>query len=307
MAESKARLGKGLGALLGESLDEAQEARGPVRDLPLTDLRPNPFQPRREIREETIHELVESIRENGLLQPLVVRPGSSGSYQIVAGERRYRALRVLERERAPVVVRELTDEQMLVLAMVENLQRENLSPLEEAAGYRELVDQFGYTQQEVARRVGRDRSTVANTLRLLDLPEPVQELLDRDELTGSHARAILGLDSGAEQVALAREVVEEGLSVRATERRVRERRDGGSADDEGKPPTSRSSRRDSGADRVARRAEQLLGRALGTEIRIRLEGDQSGEIRVPFHDSSDFERLVEALVGDAAGELFDRV
>ena len=299
MAESKARLGKGLGALLGESLDEAQEARGPVRDLPLTDLRPNPFQPRSDFASEALGELMESIRENGLLQPLVVRPSGDG-WQLVAGERRWRALRKLGWERAPAIVRDLEDDQMLVLALVENLQRENLSPVEEALGYRQLMEDFGLTQKEVAERVGRNRSTVSNTLRLLKLEDDVREMLAAGRLTAGHARALLGLDDPAEQRRLAREVVEEDLSVRAVERRVRRAgRDEEGGDDADGGGGGRS------GDPVARRAEQVLERALGTEVSVRLGGKESGRIGIAFHDSEEFERLCGLLAGDRAGEIFD--
>lgn len=288
-------MGRGLGALLGEYLEEVERAAAPEREVSLGLLRPNPFQPRAGFEDETLDELAESIRRNGLLQPLVVRPAGSG-WEIVAGERRWRALRRLGWEKVPVLIRELTDEQMLVLALVENLQREDLSPLEEAVGYRQLIDGFGLTQQEVARRVGKDRSTVANTLRLLALPEGVREMLAAGELTSGHARAILGLEEEARQLALAREVAARGLSVRETEERVRElRRERGG----GKPRRAKGARP---PDPVIRRAEAILGRALGTEVRLRVKSGASGEIRIPFHDADDFERLLRLLAGEASVE-----
>lgn len=294
------RLGKGLGALLGEYLEEVDRPVGAEREMELDRISPNPFQPRREFAEAAIEDLAASIRENGLIQPLVVRPRGEEGWELVAGERRWRALRLLGWERAPAIVRELRDEQMLVLALVENLQREDLSPLEEAAGYRQLVEEFGLTQQEVGERVGRDRSTVANTLRLLALPPEVRELVAGGTLSAGHARAILGLADPPAQVRLAREVVDRGLTVRQTERRVRRLR--AEEDDEvaSEPVPDRS------PDPVARRAETLLERQLGTEVRVRPGEDGArGEITILFHDADDFERLLQLLAGEAAGELLE--
>lgn len=308
MAKSEQRLGKGLGALLGEYVDEEVEPEGPVRELPVDRIRPNPYQPRTEFGEEGLERLVESIRENGLLQPLVVRPAEGEGWEIVAGERRYRALVELDRDSAPVVVRELTDRQMLVLALVENLQRENLSPLEEARGYRQLMRDFDLTQAQVAERVGRDRTTVSNTIRLLNLPEAVQALVEEGALTAGHARAVLGLDDEEDRVELAREVVGRELSVRETERRVRQIREAADADggdEDGGPEEEEEDREARRSGAVVRRTEQLLGRALGTEVSVELDGPQSGTFRIPFHDSTDFERLVSLMAGDEAAEIFD--
>lgn len=308
MAKSERRLGKGLGALLGEYVDEQVEPEGPVRELPVSRIRPNPYQPRSEFGEKDLEQLVESIRENGLLQPLVVRPAGDGEWEIVAGERRYRALRELGRETAPVVVRELTDRQMLVLALVENLQRENLTPLEEARGFRQLMRDFELTQAEVAERVGRDRTTVANTMRLLRLPEPVRDLVEDGTLSEGHARAILGLEDEEDQVEMAREVVGRELSVRETERRVRQIREAGDAAD-GEEGGAEDPEEDDDETRrskaVVDRTERVLGRALGTEVSVDLDGSESGEFRIPFHDSADFERLVVLMGGDEADDLFD--
>lgn len=297
MAKGERRLGRGLGALLGE-YELEDEPRGPEHEVPIDRVRVNPFQPRRRFDDDSLDELAESIRRNGLLQPLVVRPAADG-YEIVAGERRWRALKRLGHERAPIVVRELSDDQMLVLALVENLQRENLSPLEEAAGYRQLIEEFGLTQEEVGRQVGRDRSTIANTLRLLTLPDPVRELLEAGRLSAGHARAILGIEDEEDQAALARTVAEKGLSVRETERRVRIAREG-----DGGPRKTRSGRKEpSGAaarDPVVRRAELVLERALGTQVRVRATADETGEIRITFHDADDFARLLQIIVGEDA-------
>ncbi len=289
------RLGKGLGALLGEYLDEPTSGDTPIRELDIGRIRPNPFQPRRQFEGDSLDELEASIRENGLLQPLVVRP-SGPDFELVAGERRWRVLTRLGWEKAPTLVRPLSDEQMLVMALVENLQREDLGPLEEAVGYQQLVDGFGLTQKAVARRVGRDRSTVANALRLLTLPAAVRDLLTEGTLTAGHARAILSVDGEAEQIALAREVVARGLSVREAEARARRGRK------REKPGGKRGS---SSEDPVARKAAVLLSRVYGTDVKVTLKSKTSGEIRIPFRDPEDFERVTRELLGETdSADLF---
>lgn len=295
MAKQQKRLGKGLSALLGDYAPEAEAAgdSGPVTELPIAQLQPNPFQPRRDVADDQLAELVASIRENGLLQPLVVRPNDEG-WQIVAGERRLRAVTELGWDSVPAHIREVDDRTMLILALIENLQREDLSPLDEAHAYRRLVDQFGMTQSEVAAQVGRDRSTVANTLRLLGLPEAVLKLLAARDLSAGHARALLGLDSPIRAAELARQAVAEGLSVRALEARVRESGTGTRAKPASrkkKPPANDTT------DPYARRAEQALGRALGTAVRVKVVDKSRGQIEIPFRDPEDFERIVEFIVG----------
>lgn len=289
------RLGKGLGALLGEYLEEPTSGEIPIRELDVGRIRPNPFQPRRQFQDESLDELEASIRENGLLQPLVVRP-SGPDFELVAGERRWRVLTRLGWEKVPTLVRPLSDEQMLVMALVENLQREDLGPLEEAVGYQQLVDGFGLTQKAVARRVGRDRSTVANALRLLTLPAAVRDLLSEGSLTAGHARAVLSVEGEAEQVALAREVVSRSLSVREAEalaRRGRKRdKPGGKRDKPNEDP-------------VARKAAVLLSRVYGTDVKVNLKSKTSGEIRIPFRDPDDFERITRELLGESgSADLF---
>ncbi len=295
MAKSDRRLGKGLAALMGEETFDESAVRIPEREVSIDRVRANPFQPRSSLEGESLDELTESIRHNGLLQPLVVRPAGDG-YEIVAGERRWRALMRLGWETAPIVSRDLTDEQMLVLALVENLQRENLSPLEEARGYQQLIEEFDLTQEDIGRHVGRDRSTVANSLRLLSLPDEVRELLAAGGISAGHARAILGLQDPRSQIDLARAVASEGLSVRQTERRVRAK---GSRK---KKRKRRAVTASTARDPVARRAELVLQRALGTQVRIHQAADHTGEIRIPFHDHEDLARLLHLLGGDEGAE-----
>lgn len=299
MPKNDSRLGKGLGALLGDVLDTPEETAYPVREVQLGRIRPNRFQPRREFDDAAIAELKASIAENGLLQPLVVRRADDG-FELVAGERRLRALRDLGWEAAPAVLRDLSDEAMLVLALVENIQRENLNAIEEAAAFQQLIDGFGFTQKEVAERLGRDRSTISNALRLLALPGAVRELVEQGRLSAGHARAVLSVPEEAAQLALAREIVDGDLSVREAERRARRARDGGSTG-----TSSRGSSRRAADDPVARRAATLLGRSLGTGVEVRLKGAESGEIRIPFHDAEDFERILRRLLAGDAKELFE--
>lgn len=290
MAPNDRRLGKGLAALLGENLT-TEHAAGDT-EIPVDAIQANPFQPRGEFDPARLAELADSIRTNGLLQPIVVRP-AEGAFEIVVGERRFRAIQSLGWTSVPAVVRTLNDEQMLVVALVENLQRHDLSALEEARGYRRLMEDFGLTQEEVGRHVGRDRSTVANALRLLALPEAVLSLLANGTLSAGHGRALLSLSAVPEQTRVALEAVKRGWSVRETERRVRRARTGRKGGERNKPGTRRGT-----DDPVVRRAELGLERGLGTQVRIRPKRDGAGEVVVRFHDPDDFMRLM-ALLGGA--------
>ena len=211
-------LGRGLGALLGEQPADLTAADGKpaLRDLSIDQVRPNPNQPRKDFSEAELEELAASIGECGILQPLVVRP-HDGAYQIVAGERRYQAARRAGLTEVPCVVREVADADVMQLALVENLQREDLNPLEAAFGYRSLMEEGGLTQEEVGKAVGKSRPAISNTLRLLELPEGVQQLLRDGALSAGHARAILRVEGDEPRLALAQKVVAEGLSVRQTE------------------------------------------------------------------------------------------
>lgn len=295
----KTRLGRGLGALLGDYLPGDADAVD-VRTIPVARITSNPYQPRREFAPEQLAELEASIRENGLLQPLVVRPAGPAApegahWELVAGERRWRVVRRLGWTEVPVVVKEVDDRTLLVLAVVENVQRAELSPLEEAAAYRQLIDEFGLTQREVAESVGRDRSTVANLLRLLGLPASVQRLVNEGRLSMGHARAILGAGDERAMAELARDAAEQGLSVRAVEERVRRRAAsaGAAARPAGVPRET---------DPHLRRLETELQRALGTAARIRRLRGERGRIEIPFYNADDFERVIELLLDvEAAG------
>jgi ParB family chromosome partitioning protein len=306
------RLGRGLEALLSRTptrLEPASESGGrdaatdsrvtteassPLRSLPLTQIRPNPLQPRKEFKPEDLADLEASLRMSGLLQPVTVRPAPrGGGYELIAGERRFRAAQRIGWTEIPAIVKDVDDRMLLSLAMVENLQRADLNPIEEAEGYEQLIRDFSLTQQEVADIVGKDRSTVANTLRLLALPATVRRLVWDGQLTVGHARALLGMGDDVRIADLAREVVAQGLSVREVERRVREtarqpKREGAAA--------ATTSSGDSRSAEV-RHLEDQLRKHLGTDVKIVQSGKERGEVRVPFYSADDFDRLLELLLG----------
>ncbi|WP_273446036.1 ParB/RepB/Spo0J family partition protein [Thermophilibacter provencensis] len=211
----KSGLGRGLGLLVGEADAETAGMR-PDSTLPISEIKPNKGQPRKTFRPEELAELADSIKQNGILQPLLVRKKGSG-YEIVAGERRYQAAKAAGLSEVPVVIREISDDEVFKLALIENLQRSDLSPLEEAQGYRQLIKEKGLTQEELAKILSKSRSAITNTLRLLDLPEEVQGLVEEGKLAAGHARAILAVPSEEGRIQLAQKVVEERLSVRQTE------------------------------------------------------------------------------------------
>ena len=214
--KKKSGLGKGLDAIFAENGTE--ESNRSTEELKLSDLEPNRGQPRKDFDDETLAELADSISQHGILQPLLVRPIFGGGYQIVAGERRWRAARMAGLTTVPAIIRELDDEQVMEIALIENLQREDLSPLEEAMGYQSLMDSYDMTQEEVAKIVGKSRSAVANVLRLLKLPEEVQSLIRSGQVSAGHGRALLSFPDDAEKIAVAKRVIEEDLSVREVER-----------------------------------------------------------------------------------------
>lgn len=292
-ANKRDRLGRGLGALLGEYLGDQNLDGGAARSIAVAEVVPNPFQPRREFSEEELADLVASIRENGLLQPIVVRAAPGGSsWELVAGERRWRAVTRLGWREVPALVREVDDRTMLVLALVENLQRSALSALEEAAGYQQLASEFGLTQQQIADAVGRDRSTIANAMRLLQLPATVRNLLAEGRLSAGHARALLGLGHEQRIAEVAKRAAAEGWSVRQVEEVVQRSRPA-------RPRRTGQGRRRDPSERLL---EQELQRSLGTEVRIRRRGGARGRIEISFYDADDFDRLFELLAGKPAVE-----
>lgn len=285
-AEGRRGLGRGLSALLGdpEAPSQAPEGGGP-REIPIELIARNPDQPRRTFGEAEIDELAASIREKGVLQPILLRPspGKAGEYQLVAGERRWRAAQKAGLRAMPAVVRELDDLQVLEIAIVENVQRADLNALEEALGYRALMDKFGRTQEAVAQVVGKSRPHVANALRLLNLPPEVQAMLSDGRLTAGHARALVG---APDPLALAQQVVDRGLSVRETEALVRRPAEAKSA----KPSTGRVSR---DADTAA--LENDLADVLGLDVELRHKGG-AGELRIRYTTLEQLDDLCRRLM-----------
>jgi len=278
---SRKALGKGLSALLPEPESGPKASDAPSSEVPTTSLEPNPFQPRSAVAPQKLDELAASIRESGMVQPILVRRRGD-RYQIIAGERRWRAAQQLGLASVPVTVREVADERLLELALVENIQREELTPLEEALAFQRLHDEFRLTQEEIARRVGRDRSTVANTVRLLRLPRELRELVAKGALDAGHARALLALDRAEDQIALGREAARKGLSVREVERRVAAQR----------APRARGTGR---KDANTKAAEERLRAALGTRVQISRRG-RSGTVRIAFAGEAELNRLFELLL-----------
>lgn len=273
-------LGKGLEALLPQkSLDAS------ICVLDVSEIEPNPLQPRLQFDQAKLRELADSLAENGLLQPIVVRK-TSGGFEIIAGERRWRAAQLADLKEIPALVRNVSDQEMLELALVENLQRDELSPIEEAHAYRVLMEDFDLTQQEVAQRVGRSRSAVANSLRLLNLPQELQLMVLEESITMGHARALLPLPR-ARQLELAREIESKALSVRATEQKVQHLL---------RPPVESPSRKD---PNIAS-AEAQLEERWKTKVNIWTQKRGSGKIVFHYHSQEELDRLFEALLGVAA-------
>lgn len=279
-------LGRGLGALIPGAPEPIVKSEPDAEGASWADtasIEPNPFQPREVFDEPGLDELTASIREKGLLQPLVVRSAGEGRYQLIAGERRLRAAQRAGLTRVPIVVREVDDGEALELALVENLQRENLNPVEEARAYQRLGDEFSLAQEDIAHRVGKSRSAVTNSLRLLQLPPDVLSQLASGGLSAGHARSLLGLSSTQAQAAIARDVVTKRLSVRDTEKLVRERAQPESGDVE------------------QRAVESELARALATRVHLRHRKDGSGRIVIEYYSLGELDGLLERLGARGAG------
>ena len=289
MPTPRKRLGKGLGALLGEEAVEAARSGSGVTEVAVSRIRPNRFQPRHTFEPEAIADLAASIAQKGVLQPLIVTSTPDGGWELVSGERRWRAAQQVGLATVPVIVRDVDERDLLEIALIENLQREDLDAIEEASGYRRLIDEFGATQAELAEHLGRSRSAVANALRLLDLPDEVQAKVRQGTLSAGHGRALLGLQSRRRIQELAREAAERGMSVRQLERRVkRENR----APRRGAAPAKN-------AELERQRIEEELQRALGTKVAVRASSRGKGRIEISYYSLEDFEGLVERLL--AAG------
>jgi len=293
MTETK-RLGRGLEALLGSVSREQAQAAGAFRELPVASVQPNPFQPRTQMNEAELVELTASIEASGLLQPVVVRP-RNGKYELIAGERRWRAVQRLGWSKIPAVVKEVDDPTLLTLALIENLQRDNLSAIDEAAGYQRLSEEFHLPQAEIARLVGRDRSTVANLLRLLKLPEEVKQLVHQSRLTEGHARALLTVSDPARLMRLAMEAAEGGWSVRELEARARPK---ATETGDSEPAVSRPRQKPTLQTADARRIEDSLRKRLGTDVRVTTRRKGRGFISISYYSNDDLARVLELILGE---------
>jgi ParB family chromosome partitioning protein len=290
MTETK-RLGRGLEALLGPVSREQAEASGALRELPTASLRPNPYQPRTRMDEAELTDLANSMEASGLLQPVIVRSRGNG-YELIAGERRWRAAQRLGWSKIPAVVKDVDDRTLLTLALIENLQRDDLSPIDEAAGYHRLGEEFHLGQSEIARAVGRERSTVANLLRLLQLPADVQAMVHEKRLSAGHARALLGLTDPERQSALAAEAVDQGWSVREVEAAVAGKRAGPKA---GRRPAGQAVVRNVAGD--VKRVEDALRKRLGTDVRVTARRRGRGFVTISYYSNDDLSRLLELILG----------
>ncbi len=285
-------LGRGLSALMADIQASPAEATGQGASrraemrLPVDQLVPNPDQPRRDFPPEALRELAESLRAKGVIQPLIVRrhPSGDGTYQIVAGERRWRAAQLAQLHEVPVLVRDLDDTEVLEVAIIENIQRADLNALEEAMGYRQLMDRFGHTQEKMAEALSKSRSHIANLLRLLTLPEEVQTWLREGKLTAGHARALVSTE---DPVALARQVIARGLSVRETERLAQAPKAAQKRD--------RAERRSSEKDADTRMLEQDLTATIGMSVSINHQGQEGGTLTVTYRDLDQLDRLCQLL------------
>lgn len=295
MSETK-RLGRGLEVLLGAVSREQAEASGSLRELPIGNVLPNPYQPRTHVDEDALTELTASIEASGLLQPIIVRP-RNGKFELIAGERRWRAIQRLGWAKIPAVVREVDDQTLLTLALIENLQRDDLTSIDEAAGYQRLGQEFKLPQAEIARLVGRNRSTVANLLRLLKLPDEVKALVQEGKLSEGHARALLAVEKESDLLRLAREAADQGWSVRETEARAR-----------GESPSTVAAVAPTNGPRPrplqklataeVRRIEDALRKRLGTDVRVTARRRGRGFFSISYYSNDDLARVLELILGE---------
>ena len=283
----KSRLGRGLASLIGEPapLGHRLPPEGEQRVVSITDVKSSPLNPRKDFRDEDLAELGESIRTKGLVQPIIVRPdGMAGGYEIVAGERRWRAAQKAGIHTIPVIIRELTDREVLELAIIENVQRQDLNAIEEATGYRELVERFDYSQEQLSEIIGKSRSHVANTLRLLKLPNGVQSLVQQGRLTAGHARALIGRDDAE---TLAKKIIDDGLNVRDVEAMVHD----------GSQVATTVSRRPRDKDADTKAFEKELTDLLGLKVEIRRASGESGTLIVRYGNYDQLDYIRQRLGG----------
>ena len=279
MANKKGGLGRGWDALIYDN--SVESSAGQAVTLPINDIEPNRKQPRKEFEPKALAELSDSIKEHGVLQPLLVRPMTDGSYRLVAGERRYRAARMAGLTEVPVTIREMSDEEESVFALIENLHREDLNAIEEAEGFKMLIDTYGLTQEQAAQRVGKSRPEVANSLRILTLPEKITDYVKSGKISKGHAKALLAFDSEDEQLRVAELVIKDKITVRDVERLAKSPRK------EKKTAEKREKKRDRFYDEV----EIALGKALGRKVKVFNTKGSGGTLEIEFFSKSDLEKL----------------
>lgn len=287
-------LGKGLSSLIPEApkrkpaqqTSPAQPVTDGLQQLDIDKIWPNRAQPREQFDQERLDELAESLKTHGVLQPVIVRPSDGGTFELIAGERRWRAAQIAGLLKIPAVIREVTDDKLLELALIENLQRADLNPIEEATAYQALINDLGLSQQEAAERVGKQRATVANALRLLNLPVEVQALVQGGELTAGHAKSLAGVTDTRAQIELAKRIVAEGLSVRAVEQLVRR------SEPSRKKAVAASDQRDPNV--VA--AEETLQSAMGTKVRIAQGRTGAGRLELHFYSAEELDRIYDLVL-----------
>jgi len=272
-------LGKGLGALIAP---EPKERDSGVQFVDPQRIKPNRYQPRLNFKEDKLRELVASIQEKGVVQPVSVRKADDGSYELIAGERRLRAVNILNHKKIPVLDKEVNDQEMLELSIIENIQRDDLNPMEEAQAYENLMQDFGFTQEQVAQSVGKSRATVANMLRLLGLPKEVKDGLFKEQLTFGHAKAILSVQGASAQIALCRKIVQKGLSVREAESLAASSVKG------------KAKHADKPQDQHVLKLEEELRRVLGTKVSV-FHGKKKGKIQIEYYSLDDLERILNIL------------
>lgn len=291
-APKKKGLGRGLDALFANSEIDTQEISISKTDeniekgisyININDIKPNENQPRKTFNEEKIEELADSIKEHGLIQPVVLRKSGKG-YEIVAGERRWRACRKAGLKEIPCIIKDINDEENMLIAIIENMQREDLNPVEEAEGLNQMIEVFGMTQEQVSKSVGKSRPYITNALRLLKLPEEIRQMLSEGKLSTGHARAIAGVESKAKQIKIAEQVVANELSVRETEKLTKEE----------KTPAKRPAKRKAEKNADVKRVEEDLKLVLGTKVNLEQKG-KKGKIEIEYYSREELERLIELL------------
>lgn len=288
------RLGKGLGALISDAaFEDESTSSGRLKEIYLDQIEPNPFQPRQEFNKEELQELALSIKENGIIQPITVRQIKPDLYQLVTGERRWRASRMIGLQKIPAIIKDYDDQQMMETALIENIQREDLNPIEEAQAYQRMMDEFKLTQEEVANKVGKSRSSIANIVRLLNLTPKVQVYVSRETISMGHARALLAIKDPEEQIKVTEYIIDNNLSVRETEKLVqsyiREKEENEAKEEKSIPKTKKTVL---GPEWV--RAQEELSRLLGTKVRIK-SSDNKKVITIECNNYSDVKKLINTL------------